>query len=122
MRDTTASRGTPGSPRSVRRASPPVRARSGEVIESPDPGVPVVRSEPVSVARIPLASVRACISLVRPPLSTNPDESIVRLDAGVLSGRGAQATTAIALPAKTNRASRMHQCDAPKVPIGTRIE
>jgi hypothetical protein len=57
------------------------------------PVVAVGRSLPVSVARMPEASVRAVMSLVRPPLSTNPALSTVCVVVAVLSGRGDPLST-----------------------------
>lgn len=54
---------------------------------NPLPGVPVGVCEPVSVARIPLISVRPRSAVVRPALSTQPSESSVCEGGGSCSGR-----------------------------------
>jgi hypothetical protein len=83
-------------------AGPPA-AKAGDAARSPSPGsprgafdatgsgtpvlVPVGRSLPASVGRIPAVSGRLVWSLVRPALSTKPVLSTVREAGGLRSGR-----------------------------------
>jgi hypothetical protein len=81
----------------------------------PEPGVPVGRSLPVSVAVMPDISVRLVMSLVRPPLSTKPALSMVRVVATVDAGGGADALVLVVLAPGLSSPGSHPQAAAPIV-------